>query len=115
MKDRASRRSDCEVYPPWEDFMVFREFALSNGWTEGCAVCRIGDTGNYEPSNVRFGTRGSNTVEAKALHYKFTNPEGKEVSLYNLRAFCRDNNLDQAAMLRVSKGKSNSHKGWRKP
>jgi len=39
---------------------------------------------------------------------------GEEVVVFNLRKFCRDNNLDQGAMTRVNSGKQKTHKGYSK-
>lgn len=48
---------------------------------------------------------------SKTFH-GFISPEGQEVVITNLKKFCRDNNLDSAAMYRLIKGKCKQHKGW---
>lgn len=51
--------------------------------------------------------------ERKGKLYKgFVNPQGKSAVIENLAKFCRENNLDQATMWRVIKGKEKQHKGW---
>jgi hypothetical protein len=44
----------------------------------------------------------------------FVNPEGEEVEIFNLYAFCRENELDYPSMLRLFSGrhKLRSYKGW---
>jgi hypothetical protein len=44
----------------------------------------------------------------------FLDPNGNEVTIYNLFDFCRQNNLDFPSMHRLAKGKSKlkSYKGW---
>jgi group I intron endonuclease len=44
----------------------------------------------------------------------FVDPNGNEVTIYNLFDFCRKNNLDFPSMHRLAKGKSKlkSYKGW---
>ena len=45
----------------WEDnFLAFREWALSSGWKEGLQIDRKENDGNYDPSNCRFLTPKEN-------------------------------------------------------
>lgn len=39
------------------DFIVFFNFAINNGWKEGLEIDRENNDGNYEPDNCRFVTR----------------------------------------------------------
>jgi hypothetical protein len=49
----------------------------------------------------------------KSKFYNFTY-KNEKIEVFNLRKFCRDNNLDQGAMTRVNKGKQITHKGYSK-
>jgi hypothetical protein len=42
-----------------------------------------------------------------------TNQQGKTFNIVNLRSFCRENNLDQGNMVKVSQGILKQHKGWK--
>ena len=41
-----------------------------------------------------------------------TNPNGISYNIINLTRYCKENNLDQGNMVKVSKGILKQHKGW---
>lgn len=113
MIERAKHRKNCEVCPAWLDYVKFKAWALANGYDDAKSLCRTGDTGNYQPDNVRWDTQKSNLQEAHAMHFKFT-LKGELVEVYNLREFCRNNELHCGHMSDVHSGKRKSHKGYSK-
>lgn len=48
------------VCAEWNDFTVFRDWALANGYSDALQIDRIDVRGNYEPSNCRFVTNQVN-------------------------------------------------------
>lgn len=42
------------VCSEWREYLVFKKFALENGYVEGLSIDRIDNDGNYEPTNIRF-------------------------------------------------------------
>lgn len=51
-----------QVCLEWKnDFTVFREFALANGYENDLTIDRIDNDGDYEPYNCQFITQSENT------------------------------------------------------
>lgn len=44
----------------WDIFENFRDWALSNGYSDNLTIDRINSDGNYEPSNCEWVTRSEN-------------------------------------------------------
>ena len=64
--------------------------------------------------NPMFGKKYSeHLVFQRSKKYYFVY-NGEKLEVFNLRKFCRDNNLDQGAMTRVNGGKQIQHKGFAK-
>lgn len=107
---------DCSVVKEWHNFQVFAKWFDEN-YTKGLHLDKdIKIKGNkvYGPDYCLFVTRIENIIDACAKHYKFINPDGVMVELYNLAEFCRGSILDKKAMSAVHLGKAAHHKGWTK-
>jgi len=64
--------------------------------------------------NPMYGKTHSDIFfQNKCKKYRFVY-DNEKVEVFNLRKFCRDNNLDQGAMVRVNSEKQNIHKGYSK-
>ena len=49
------------ICPEWtENFIVFRDWALNNGYAKGLQINRIENNGNYEPNNCNWVTQKEN-------------------------------------------------------
>ena len=49
----------------WKDnFQVFHDWAMANGYSEGLTIDRIDSSGNYEPSNCQWLTRSENSKKS---------------------------------------------------
>lgn len=46
------------------------------------------------------------------IYSGFIDPTGNKMTIQNLYAFCKKNNLSQSAMWGVASGKHKQHKGW---
>lgn len=71
----------------------------------------------HNKTNGGEGTSGWIPTEEYKLNrsdkWTLKTPGGDVIKIENLTGFCRDNNLDQAAMYRVSRKFSIHHKEWR--
>ena len=105
----------CTVAKEWHNFQIFAEWFEAN-YIEGYQLDKdiIGNGKLYSPETCLFVTHAENSIEATAKHYVFTSPEGKQVEIYNLAKFCRDNNLNPGSMGQVNRGSRKQHKGWTK-
>ena len=73
MKQRCanSNRNEYKYYggrgitvcDEWDDYIVFKKWAVSNGWSNGLQIDRIDVDGNYEPSNCRWVTPMENSQQ----------------------------------------------------
>lgn len=48
---RVHRNNMC---PEWQEFLVFREWCISNGYEEGLNIARKDDSSEYSPDNCRI-------------------------------------------------------------
>lgn len=49
-------KKKIQLAKEWEDWEVFRDWALANGYRKGLQIDRINNNGDYCPSNCRFVT-----------------------------------------------------------
>ena len=68
-----------------------------------------GRTGQKQPQSQK-----DKVAEKLSREYIITDPQGNTYHIKNLNKFCRENNLDQGNMTKVSNGKKgyNQHKGY---
>lgn len=50
------------------DFQIFEDYCLSNGWKDGLQIDRIDNNKGYAPNNVRFVTRKQNLRNKRTNH-----------------------------------------------
>lgn len=70
---RLYGKRGISVCDEWQDFSIFRDWALSNGYRVGLTLDRIDVNGNYEPSNCRWASQSvqcNNTRRNKMITYK---------------------------------------------
>lgn len=76
--------------------------------------------GKYDAEKLRLSRIGfkqpnsqkEKVAEKLSAEWLITNPKGETVKIKNLQKFCRENNLDQGNMIKVSKGRIKQNKGW---
>lgn len=53
----------------WSDFAVFREWALSHGYTDEMTIDRIDNDGDYRPENCRWVCRSENCKHTRLTKF----------------------------------------------
>ena len=104
----------CSVCAEWLNFQNFAKWYLAN-YVEGYHIDKdIIVEGNsiYGPDTCKFVSPQANTEKARSKHYTLMSPEGVKTSVYNMRKFARDHNLDNTCIHNVATGKAGKHKGW---
>lgn len=71
---------------------------------------------NNHFSNLQLLTMEDNARKGNAKNYKFVDPDGNVIEVYNLKQFCKDNGLSASHMGAVHDVNTLEirHKGWRK-
>lgn len=72
------------------------------------------DKTNNHADNLEWCDYQYNSEYSLSKSYKFIDPNGEVREVFNLRKFCRANNLHSGCMSDVNKGKQKQHKGWTK-
>lgn len=58
------------VFGEWvNDFTLFYEWSINNGYGDDLTIDRINNDGNYEPSNCRWATRTTQNRNKRNNHY----------------------------------------------
>lgn len=58
------------ICPEWlEDFIVFRDWAIDNGYRDDLSIDRIDNNGDYEPNNCRWVTPYVQSNNTRRNHY----------------------------------------------
>lgn len=73
-----------EICAEWNDYSVFREWALNNGWVKGLTIDRINGNLGYSPANCRIVTIKENNLtrvigrnKSNGQYISIRNHEGK--------------------------------------
>jgi hypothetical protein len=61
------------VCDDWHSFIIFRDWALFNGYKDNLSIDRINVNGNYEPSNCQWATikkQANNKTDNRILQFR---------------------------------------------
>lgn len=68
---------------------------------------------NNRLDNLEVCTRQYNIEYSFAKYYIVTTPDGEEIEVFNLRKFCRENDIDHRRLWEVVDGKRKHHEGFK--
>lgn len=85
MRDRCNREKHSaysnyggrgiKVCKEWDEYEAFRDWALTNGYSDSLTLDRIDVNGNYEPSNCRWATMKEQCANKRRNHFVTVNGE----------------------------------------
>jgi hypothetical protein len=55
----------CDEWLGEDGYLIFREWAISNGYERELSIDRINNDGNYEPSNCRWATKRQQNINKR--------------------------------------------------
>lgn len=70
------------------------------------------DKTNNDMTNLEWCSTQYNTEYSKAISGKVVSPDGELHTFFNLRKFCREQDLDPSSLGCVLRGVFGQHKGW---
>jgi len=99
-----------KVYNEWLDYIVFRDWALANGYKPDLTIDRKNNNGNYEPNNCWFITQKENNRNQNKtiLSMKIANEiRSKYVPWkYSMYKLAEEYNVTQTHIFNILKGRA---------
>lgn len=114
-----------KVCDDWNNnFLLFYNWAIANGYKEGLTIDRIDSDGNYEPDNCQWLTLSENVAKANKKQHRRANkgkyygiaPNGKYEEFENATEFARNHNLNSGLIRQAANGykyKNSDYQGWK--
>lgn len=90
----------CEEWK--KDYLIFKEWALQNGYVDGLTIERIDIFGNYEPSNCKFIEKEKQNINKRNKSHLIINGVDKSYTEWAKEYGIRENTI----RMRVKRGKS---------
>ena len=96
----------------WDDYIIFKKWALSNGYTDNLTIDRVDVNGNYEPNNCQWITSSENSRKDTIVVNKELLHEMKEFKTTNnitVHQLCTKFNVSQTAYYNARKRYENNN------
>ena len=89
------------VCDEWQDYLSFKEWALTNGYDDSLSIDRIDVDGDYEPSNCRWATMTQQ--QRNRSNNRYINVDGETVKVVE---YADEHNITKSAIYtRLKNGK----------
>ena len=111
---RVTKIEGASVCPDWHNYQNFVKWYTTNN-IEGCKLFhdkRISAV--YGPESCSYHVDAMGYILNRRRQYLVRTPEGKPMTIINMKEFCKEHGLEYGCMLNVQSGKSKQHVGWTK-
>jgi len=79
-KDKSYKfygKNGISIYNPWKnDFKIFYDWSIANGYKKGLSIDRKENNGNYEPGNCRYTDNTTQAINRKKFKTNTSNYVG---------------------------------------
>jgi len=83
LSSKVANYENISMCQEWNNYEVFKEWALVNGYKDSLSIDRIDNEGNYEPSNCRWANQTTQTRNTRII-YKHNTSGYRGVSFHKV-------------------------------
>lgn len=110
--------TEVTVCDEWHDFQKFAEWHKNN-YPDSSEDIHLdkdilsGESKQYSPETCSFICAKENVAYSNSKYWDVVTPLGEVVRVFNLKEFCKKNDLSYVCMRQIFNGVQIQHKGWK--